>query len=325
MAEVKINEICIIGLPTCDYAFNSSRMVFIAAPSDEEFTLEITLLTRLLEERGYEVSIALRETNPAKLAFCTKICSKIIQSQFCIALLNPSSHAQNESIKIPNPNVHLEYGMMLSFNKYIIPFQEEAEVLPFNIQGLDTVKYTKASFEKKAIETIDEAILSVGSISHPTEEIVFTQILRQYIAVRGLRVSEVRDDVNMRNLYNLGKLLGFNLLDGEHIVYLGIFDIYSPKEIVFRLKMLLRNLNKQYQVFEEVLIKSYTPEQIEGARIVWGKIKVEILIPIDVDKERIKNRVEELTEGFNTLPWVLLNQDDLKEYVDIEYDLIGDV
>jgi len=325
MAEAKINKTCIIGLPTCDYAFNSSRMVFIAAPSDEDFSLELSLLTKILEERDYEVSIALRETNPAKLAFCTKICSKIIQSQFCIALLNPSKHAQDQSIKIPNPNVHFEYGMMLSFHKHVIPFQEEDESLPFNIQGLDTIKYSKGNFEKKAIEIIEDAILSFGSIPNPTSEIVSNQHLRQYLAIRGLRISDLQASPEMNNLFNIGKFLGYNLLDGEEIIYLGMFDIFPPKEIIFRLKLLLQNLHKQKKVFEEVLKKTLTPEQVEATYLAWKKIKIEILIPNDIDMEKIQNRAKEVTKDFMEISWKLINQKIIEEKIESEYDMIDDL
>ena len=80
MAEAKLNESCIIGLPTCGYAFSSSRMAFIATPADEEFSLELEVLKDLLSEKEYESYIALQRIDPAKLAFCTKICSKIITS-----------------------------------------------------------------------------------------------------------------------------------------------------------------------------------------------------------------------------------------------------
>ncbi len=103
MAEAKINESCIIGLPTCGYAFNSSRMAFVATPADEEFSLELEILNHLLTEKEYEAYIALQKLEPAKLAFCTKICSKIITSQFCIVLLNSSSHRDHPEVKIPNP------------------------------------------------------------------------------------------------------------------------------------------------------------------------------------------------------------------------------
>src|SRR5688572_13665910 len=110
-AQVAVNQDCIIGLPACGYAFSSARMAFIAAPGDEECALELDVLQSLLDERGYEASIALRSSEVAKLSFCTKICSKIITSQFCIALLNESRHRELPNVKIPNPNVHLEYGL----------------------------------------------------------------------------------------------------------------------------------------------------------------------------------------------------------------------
>ncbi|MCD4768881.1 MAG: hypothetical protein K8R35_01775, partial [Bacteroidales bacterium] len=80
------------------------------------------------------------DIEPAKLAFCTKICSKIISSQFCIVIINDDL---KDDTKIPNANVHMEYGLMLGFHKYVIPFQREEEDLAFNVSGLDTVKYTK--------------------------------------------------------------------------------------------------------------------------------------------------------------------------------------
>jgi len=57
--EVTLNEKCIVGLPTCGYAFSNTRMAFIAAPADEEFALEIDILKALLEEKGYEAYVAL--------------------------------------------------------------------------------------------------------------------------------------------------------------------------------------------------------------------------------------------------------------------------
>ena len=54
MAEAKINESCIIGLPTCGYAFSSSRMAFIASPTDDEFRLELDILETLLRDKEYE-------------------------------------------------------------------------------------------------------------------------------------------------------------------------------------------------------------------------------------------------------------------------------
>jgi len=76
MADAKINDSCIIGIPTCGYAFNSSRMAFIAAPSDDDFRLELDILVELLKQKEYEAYIAVQNLDPGKFAFCTKICSK---------------------------------------------------------------------------------------------------------------------------------------------------------------------------------------------------------------------------------------------------------
>ena len=118
-------------------------MCFIARPGDDEFQLETDILEQLLAERNYEAYVALQNIDPGNLAFCTKICSKIITSHFCIVILNNSTHAEHRNITIPNPNVHLEYGMMLSFHKHVIPMHLESERLPFNISPIDTVKYGK--------------------------------------------------------------------------------------------------------------------------------------------------------------------------------------
>jgi hypothetical protein len=172
--EATINEKCIIGLPTCGYAFSSSRMAFIATPADEEFSLEIDVLNSLLEDKGYEAYVALRNIDPGKFAFCTKICSKIITSQFCIVLLNSSAHRDHPQVKIPNPNVHMEYGLMLAFRKHVLPFERRGDSLAFNIQPLDTLLYTKGEFRKIADQAIDSAILAVGTTARPTRALAST-------------------------------------------------------------------------------------------------------------------------------------------------------
>ena len=73
MAEAKINDTCIIGLPQCGYAFSGARMAFIAAPSDEEFALELDILKNLLEDKNYDCEIALQNFQPAQFTFCKKI------------------------------------------------------------------------------------------------------------------------------------------------------------------------------------------------------------------------------------------------------------
>jgi predicted nucleotide-binding protein len=152
---IRKNEICIIGLPRCDFVFSSNRTCFIAY-GFEESALAMTVLRNLLKERGIETIEAGGALAPAQNAFCSKICSKIITSQFCIVLLNNKEDAGQE---IPNANVNMEYGLMLGFNKYVIPFQRNSQTLPFNVAGLDTIKYDDRDFERKAATAIDQAII----------------------------------------------------------------------------------------------------------------------------------------------------------------------
>ena len=46
----------------------------------------------------------------------------------------------------------------------LIPFQRESHSLPFNVAGLDTVKYNNNDFAVKATNAIDIAIYKQGRI-----------------------------------------------------------------------------------------------------------------------------------------------------------------
>lgn len=299
-------------------------MTFIAAPSDDEFKLEINLLQDLLSGKEYEDYVAIQRIDPAKLAFCTKICSKIITSQFCIVLLNSSLHRDNPTIRIPNPNVHLEYGLMLAFKKYIIPFQREGDALAFNIRPLDTVLYTKATFKEKADQAIDGAILAAGTTSRPSRSITSSESLLKYITIRGLWISPLTtQDANA--LYRLGSPLGFLFLEGSDLVWFGVFDQEPAKEVVFRLKLLLQNIHRAKSVFESETVRTLTPDQVSYYRSAEKRLKIEVFVSSQVDKERIDARVRELTPELTTIPWKLLTEDDVQKAIAKEYDSIGEL
>lgn len=299
-------------------------MAFIAAPSDDDFRLELEILVELLRQKEYEAYIAVLNLDPGKFAFCTKICSKIIQSQFCISLLNPSPHRTNPDIKIPNPNVHLEYGLMLAFKKHVLPFQKEGETLAFNISPLDTIMYTGANFKDKADRAIDGAILAVGTTNRSTQSLASYEELVRYIQVHNLRLSDVNQP-DAAGLYRFGSAMGFFLLDGQDIVYLGVFDKESPKEVVFRIKLLIQNLHNARTLFEEMKVPPASPEQKAHALEVMKRIKIEVVVSDDLDKERVTTRIKELTAGMSTTPWSLLTMDEIKAAVQREYDQIGEI
>ena len=74
----------------------------------QESPLEMEILRGLLGARGIQVVEAGGTLAPGQNAYCAKICSKIITSQFCVVLLN---NEESNGVEIPNANVSIEYGL----------------------------------------------------------------------------------------------------------------------------------------------------------------------------------------------------------------------
>jgi len=202
--RIRKNEICIIGLPRCDFVYSSTRNCFIAY-GYKESTLEMTILRNLLKEKTIEPIEAGGALAPAQSAFCAKICSKIITSQFCIVLLNNDEINGKE---IPNANVNMEYGLMLGFNKYVIPFQKAKQRLPFNVAGLDTIKYTNQDLEQRAKIAIDQAIITTQQEYAPN--ITPDQIIDVFLLSKRALLTPLNSEGD-KVIYQLGAPLGFNL------------------------------------------------------------------------------------------------------------------
>jgi len=179
--RIRKNDICIVNLPSCGYVFSSSPSCFIAYGFNRSI-FEVQLLQTLLTDRRIEPYEAGGSSATAQQVFCLKICSKIIQSQFCIVLLNNETIGR---VQKPNPNVHMEYGLMLGLNKYIIPFQHEDYRLEFNVAGLDTIKYNNNSFKAKAAAAIDQAISQTAQSSPAANPI--SPDINSYLVLRGAK------------------------------------------------------------------------------------------------------------------------------------------
>lgn len=236
---IRNNEICVIGQPRCDFAYSSTRSCFIAY-GFEESTLEMNVLRGLLKERQIETIEAGGALSPAQNAFCSKICSKIITAQFCIVLLNNKEEAGQE---IPNANVNMEYGLMLGFNKYVIPFQKTSQTLPFNVHGLDTVKYSSREFELKATSAIDQAIIRTQQkavkVGLPDQQI------ESFILSRKALFASV-DNQGDKVLFDMGRPLGFNLLHdfgGLKYIYFGNFTMLRSEIVLRRLRLIEEIMN----------------------------------------------------------------------------------
>lgn len=290
MAEYKVNEKCIIGMPSCGYGFSSSRSCFFARPSDDDFQLEEDILSQILKERNYRLDVALSKIDPGNFAFCTKICSQIIQSHFCMVLLNRSKHRDSPDIRVPNPNVHLEYGMMLSFHKHIIPMQREEEVLAFNIYPLDTVKYRPGNFKDKAEQAVDDAILRIATGETASRPIGAGSDLLKYLNFNGLQYADITSDPS-RALFQIGGQLGFNLLfdiKGAY-VFFGFFEEEEPREIVVRSRLLLRNGQAAYTQ----IIQLGDLEQRKRAEAILRNVRLILFIPENAPAHEILDRINE--------------------------------
>jgi hypothetical protein len=193
--------------------------------------LEVDVLCEVLQSEGIEPVQAGDRLAAGQNAFCTKICSKIISSQFCAIIANNDIVS---GIENPNANVYLEYGMMLAFNKHIIPFQLESQQLPFNVAGLDTVKYQPDNFKTKATEAVRNAVIQTipDSGAPPLDVMVNMFCLANNVLVCRL------DNEGEKALLDRVNGLGYSLLSdftGWNYIYFGVFPQFTAQAIIWRL------------------------------------------------------------------------------------------
>jgi len=281
---IRRNDICVIGLPRCDFVFSSTRTCFIAY-GFQESPLEMNLLKKLLEERGIQPVEAGGAFAPAQNAYCAKICSKIITSQFCVVLLN---NDEADGREIPNANVNMEYGLMLGFNKYVLPFQRSAQRLPFNVAGLDTIKYTNTDFDRLAAEAIDQAIRETQQDSPPP--IALDQVIGAFLMTKKAIVTPINADGD-RILYQMGEPLGFNLLNdfsANDYMYFGNFTALRAEIILWRIQLLIEIIDgRRSSLGARVQVGVATQEQALFFDGLLSRIKIWVVVTSNEEKEAI--------------------------------------
>ncbi len=286
---IRRNEFCIIGLPRCDFVFSSTRNCFIAYGFDES-TLEMTILKNLLREEGIQADEASGTLAPAQNAFCVKICSKIITSQFCIVLINNDIKNGEE---VPNANVNMEYGLMLGFNKCVLPFQRESQRLPFNVAGLDTIKYNQGNFEQKAKEAIKRAIELTNQTAPP--QVAFDQIIQAFIITKKALYTSV-DNPGDRAVFDLGNPLGFNLLNdfsGFKYIFMGNFSALRVEAVLWRVKMLDKIIQERLSsVGKRVKTGIMLKHQAGLFRKVFKEAEVWLIVTSNEDKSKVVDNIK---------------------------------
>jgi len=282
---IRRNGICVIGLPRCDFVFSSTRTCFIAY-GFQESPLEMAILRRVLEERGIQPIEAGGTLAPAQNAFCAKICSRIITSQFCIVLIN---NEESEGREIPNANVNMEYGLMLGFNKYVIPLQRASQSLPFNVAGLDTIKYSDADFERLAAKAVDQAIRETQQGAPPS----FSpdQILEAFLLTKKALLTPINSE-GERNFYQLGSHLGFYLLNdfaGVNYMYFGNFTALRSEVIVWRVRMLTEILvGRRASLDSRVSAGIVTLAQAGLVDEILGRVQIWVVVTANDDKAAVE-------------------------------------
>ena len=233
--SIRKNINCIVGLPSCEYVFSSSKSCFIGYGFSST-QLEVEIIKSILDKNHIEAVEALTEKSYAQNIFCTKICSKIITARFCIIFLN---NDMKDKVSMPNANVNMEYGLMLGLNKYIIPFQREDDLLPFNVAGLDTVKYNQNNLKDLAKSAIEQAIQITEQ--KVQESIVSNQLIEYFLMSNNYIVAS-GNDIGEKALGDIGSSLKFTMasdFEGMMYMYFGDFRTLRSEVIFQRVRTLL--------------------------------------------------------------------------------------
>ena len=151
---------------------------------------ELDAIKSILADEDIEAYVAVEHFDPAKDVFCSKICTKIIESKMCVVLL--TSVREPKGVTLPNPNVCYEYGLMTAWGKPVIPVQREGDELVFNIRSRDTVKYSPNNFRERFHRALRIVLSKIedeieADIEHPSlqEHLDYYMELKDHSRMKG--------------------------------------------------------------------------------------------------------------------------------------------
>lgn len=253
--KIRVHDRCLVRHQDCRRIFGGSRTCFVACPNSEEIALELEIVRQKLRAANIEPYIAVDQRDFQKDIFCEKICTKIIEALFCIVILNDVKDS-NDNIKKPNANVYYEYGLMTALQKRIIPVQLAGHSLAFNIQSLDTLKYTQKDFPRQIEEAIRMTLLDLDADQSEKEEKVSASNVEWTLDLMGLIRADDRNRFRHERILSSSSLsfLAFHRPRDGHLFYVGIFRAEDTEpDILLRAKMLtLRIKNYCDQLANEI-------------------------------------------------------------------------
>ncbi|MBM3156982.1 MAG: hypothetical protein FJ004_06820 [Chloroflexi bacterium] len=280
----------------CGKFLGASKSCFIACPSSEDIEPILALIGEKLSKIGIEPVIAIKERAYGQDIFCIKICGKIIESQFCIVILDDTIKRldKNTEIGIPNPNVYYEYGLMTALGKHIIPLQKSEQQLAFNIQTHDTIKY----MPKNISAELDRALKDANTMTKEgMEEDRYARNTERLVR----RSLEIAGYVNRERDYDwflYGDLRdtlfsGYSNPEKKHFLFISIAnssdqlsDCLTDIQVIIK-RLETRHNSLAYQITSlEADIEKREKELLENEGDTEGKTR-------RVDNILIKNRLNE--------------------------------
>ena len=185
--RIQRNERCFIANRECGRLFGGSTSTcFVASPHLDQVGMEISLVKAVLQTERMSDYVAVEQAEYSRDVFCEKICSKIIESRFCVVMLDDK---KVDDTLVPNPNVYYEYGLMIAMRKEIIPMQREGIELPFNIQSLDILLYDDSNLGEKLTDAIHRALARTemeALPSAPAEAVEATDLHKKALTIAEL-------------------------------------------------------------------------------------------------------------------------------------------
>jgi hypothetical protein len=165
---------CIISESRTCKAIPSEKLVFIIGSGSSEFSKDVQKIKKVLKGFDLEGYFALLSEKEKGLdSFCDKICSKIMGSVFCIAMLNdpivheyPEESNAKKFLRAPRANVYYELGIAVALGKKIIPVIRKDMKLPFDVQHVDAITYENHAELQKKLKSAVRVTLLKGISRH---------------------------------------------------------------------------------------------------------------------------------------------------------------
>jgi hypothetical protein len=296
MPEKMQNESCIVGLPYCGHFFGSEPIVFMAVSDIGRYSDETGILAGLLQDNGLRPYLAPETVKQEKTEFCEKICSRIINSRFCIVFIDNDSRGSSD--------VHMLYGLMLAFNKIVVPLEKNAAGRD-GIRPLPSILYYPDNFMTVAQSVVGEAVVRASSAGI-YEMLVRDRELQDYFIRRGLRILQVGGPV-ARAFYRIAYPLEFMILEGNDYVFFGSFEHFSYEEISSRTGLLIKGLSDIKDRFETLYKNTFSLQNMELAYRIWSRLRIEVIASQGMD-------IGKLASGFprSAIPVEFINREAIR-------------